>query len=305
MSLKKPKNILRILALGDSFTLGWGVNAEKSWPKQLEGRLRDVGNNVEVINAGVAGAGLSLEVEVCRDYVGTFKPDQIVLGFYSTDDLAQNLVSYSERKRGLSKIVSSTWPNFAKLKQDKYVFETLGLDEKGEIFIQEVWKQRAESETKRRNNILENVSNRVAEDFEAGKLNPLQVIWAYEKPDFWLLVLNKDALSASISATDEFLSQLKECAGDVPVTVFLIPSQELVSKTYHQFRKELGFRVDDELLDFDFDKHLKPIVQNHGFDYISLLSDFRADGCLDCYFPYDSHMTEVGYRRVAEKFMIR
>ena len=39
-----------ILALGDSTTFGWGVEAEETWPEQLEDRL-----SMPVVNAGVPG----------------------------------------------------------------------------------------------------------------------------------------------------------------------------------------------------------------------------------------------------------
>jgi len=41
-------------------------------------------------------------------------------------------------------------------------------------------------------------------------------------------------------------------------------------------------------------------AKEFGYVYISALSDFRRDGCLDCYFPYDGHMTKSGHERVAK-----
>ena len=47
------------LAVGDSFTVGFGVRAEESWPEQLEGLLqRSRSAGVEVVNAGVSGYSL-------------------------------------------------------------------------------------------------------------------------------------------------------------------------------------------------------------------------------------------------------
>lgn len=46
---------VRILALGDSLTAGFGLAAESAFPVRLEARLRAEGRDVRVINAGVSG----------------------------------------------------------------------------------------------------------------------------------------------------------------------------------------------------------------------------------------------------------
>lgn len=59
----KPKQIptptknggLKIIAIGDSLTAGYGLRLDESYPKQLEKKLILGGYDVEVINAGVSG----------------------------------------------------------------------------------------------------------------------------------------------------------------------------------------------------------------------------------------------------------
>jgi acyl-CoA thioesterase-1 len=46
---------LRVVALGDSITAGYGLTTEQAYPALIEKRLRDEGLNVEVVNAGVSG----------------------------------------------------------------------------------------------------------------------------------------------------------------------------------------------------------------------------------------------------------
>lgn len=46
---------LRLVAVGDSLTAGYGLPVNDSFPAQLEVLLRQRGHNVQVINAGVSG----------------------------------------------------------------------------------------------------------------------------------------------------------------------------------------------------------------------------------------------------------
>ena len=46
---------LRIVALGDSLTAGYGVPADASFPARLETALRAKGHDVTIVNAGVSG----------------------------------------------------------------------------------------------------------------------------------------------------------------------------------------------------------------------------------------------------------
>jgi acyl-CoA thioesterase-1 len=50
-----PDRPLRIVALGDSLTAGYGLPQNAAFPVVLERALRARGHNVEVINAGVSG----------------------------------------------------------------------------------------------------------------------------------------------------------------------------------------------------------------------------------------------------------
>ncbi|HKE01778.1 MAG TPA: SGNH/GDSL hydrolase family protein [Planctomycetota bacterium] len=84
---KKPGE-LRVLAIGDSFTIGHGVRLEDAWPQVLERLIRDrIGAPVEVINGGFAAgshwpAGYVDWIE--RDAFA-LHPDLLVIGFTLND----------------------------------------------------------------------------------------------------------------------------------------------------------------------------------------------------------------------------
>lgn len=79
----------RILATGDSFTFGWGVNDSETYPVQLERALQhrsDLG--IEVINAGFAACYYPDTYYLYLKNIGLdLKPDLVVLGFFLGNDV--------------------------------------------------------------------------------------------------------------------------------------------------------------------------------------------------------------------------
>lgn len=74
------KNTTRILVLGDSFVLGWGVKQEKTLTYLLEQKL----GNAEVINAGVGNYNTLLERKQLQRLT-QLNPDIVLLEFYIND----------------------------------------------------------------------------------------------------------------------------------------------------------------------------------------------------------------------------
>ncbi len=90
--LKKPTNTYRILVIGDSMTMGWGVRQEKTYPAQLEELLNaeppDVFRNsvkFEVLNLGVGNYNTVQEIVYLRKVGLQFEPDIIILGYFIND----------------------------------------------------------------------------------------------------------------------------------------------------------------------------------------------------------------------------
>ncbi len=100
IDIDKKENF-RILCVGDSWTFGWGVNIENSWPASLERYLKENGiSHVQVINAGKPGMYSRSYKTALRKMIPALKPDLVILGMLQLDDLAQ---SYEEAHRPVKK----------------------------------------------------------------------------------------------------------------------------------------------------------------------------------------------------------
>lgn len=86
----------RVAVLGDSFTFGWGVQPEQAWPALLEDRLDEglagSGVDAEVLNFGVPGYNTWLSLLHWKRVVSRYKPDAVLLGYYSNDAVVDRRV---------------------------------------------------------------------------------------------------------------------------------------------------------------------------------------------------------------------
>ncbi len=89
-TLEKDNNVYRILIVGDSFTYGFGVNNNETYPAILEGLLNSLNsdNQFEVWNAGFAsGYTEDTFYLYLRDIGLKFNPDVIIVGLFVENDI--------------------------------------------------------------------------------------------------------------------------------------------------------------------------------------------------------------------------
>lgn len=80
-----PKAGKRILLLGDSFTMGYGVARGEIFADRLE---RDLG--VDVVNAGTGGYEIVHQIQLLTEYGKSLAPDLVLYVLYLGNDLAWN-----------------------------------------------------------------------------------------------------------------------------------------------------------------------------------------------------------------------
>ncbi len=109
-TLEKGDGVIRVLALGDSFTFGVGVaRTSDLWPARLEALLSALGGGagatspreemsgaVEVVNLGTAGFTTANQAELLRRLGWQFDPDLVVIQFFVNDLLPSGPDFYHE-----------------------------------------------------------------------------------------------------------------------------------------------------------------------------------------------------------------
>lgn len=94
-SYSKPDRTRRILCLGDSFTFGYGVEAEETYPKVMERKLNAIpwqNQAWEVLNAGVGSTGTAQQLAYFVSEGYKYQPDFVLLGFFQENDFWDNVV---------------------------------------------------------------------------------------------------------------------------------------------------------------------------------------------------------------------
>lgn len=87
----KPPGTQRVVCLGDSFTLGWGVRRERGWPVRIEEELRRQWPQLQVVNCGGAGSSYADEyLYALRDRFGRFSPDLVLVTLCLNDLIVTN-----------------------------------------------------------------------------------------------------------------------------------------------------------------------------------------------------------------------
>lgn len=95
----KPPGLRRIVSLGDSFTLGYEVDAHQTFSSVLERELRSQGLEVEVLNAGVSGYSSAEECLYLERELLRYEPDLVLVSYFG-NDLVDNIRSGLFRLEG-------------------------------------------------------------------------------------------------------------------------------------------------------------------------------------------------------------
>jgi lysophospholipase L1-like esterase len=87
----KPPGALRVAVLGDSMTAGIATDEGRRFVGRLQSSLAAAAERpVEVMNFGVASASTGSELVTWREVVAGYRPDLVLLAFFTGNDLGDN-----------------------------------------------------------------------------------------------------------------------------------------------------------------------------------------------------------------------
>lgn len=93
-----PANITRIVVLGDSYTMGDGVELEDAYPKQFESFLLSAGDHVEVMNCGVSATNSLNQLAILQQVITDYHPHLVILGYNINDFDYPTMTKFEKQK---------------------------------------------------------------------------------------------------------------------------------------------------------------------------------------------------------------
>ena len=237
LPVAKPPGTVRIVGLGDSVVLGWGVGYDDAALTKI-GRLVEarVGRPTETVNTGVPSYNTANEVATYRRKGRLYHPDVVVLIFLDNDFGFPSLMlapverltlrtSYlrEQIRRGLVQY----WPEAAQYEQVEFIssrrLDELWAKKAGQpLTDRERWLQRVEAHYRAMSGFdavkasLTDLGNMLREDGAIGVLvyDPVNMTvghpGSYEKNAGWVVKTAREAGLEAIDMTPVFEAYLKE-----------------------------------------------------------------------------------------------
>jgi len=308
----------RVIAIGDSFTYGFGVNLEDTWVKVLERRLQASELDVEIINCGRPGAGPADYARFAKKIIPVLKPDLVLVGLLQDDiGVGDPPLLEAEWNDALA-WVRSSFPNIMRLAGQQQPWETKE-DEEGDIASPQVKSsqlnreldanamrvnlEQASPEARARFDLLEPL---VKERALSGNLNPFMIVSALNGPNYyvWRLALDTNAMQDFIDRTAANLSYIRTvaeyCGGRA--AVLGIPLGPYVNRHAHENVQRLGFEVTAEMLTTNAPDHGTELAsQQAGLPCRTATEAFRKRADQPgLFYDLDGHLTPEGHTLYAE-----
>lgn len=299
---------IRALAIGDSFTFGWGVPIEGTWVKRLERGLETRGKAIEIANLGKPGTGPIEYAAVATIAAPLLHPNLVLVALQQTDDLQQavpdpvflGLLKGLERETVVTRVKSfwqQAFPNFLLLFSGKRV-ESAGWG----FAVARILEIFSDSERDR----FQRLDPEVRRMFLNGQLNPGLLAVATKVPGYFVepADLTSQRMRERIDALASQLQTIKQAATKVnaQAVVLSVPNRAYVSAADIANVRRLGFETRPGFADWSVpDDVFRDVAARVGVRVITVTDAFRQACRVErCYYQFDDHFNDAGHRIFAE-----
>lgn len=296
---------IRAVAIGDSFTYGWGVNLEDTWCKRLESNLRKQGFDIEILDCGKPGTGPEDYCRMAECVIPRLKPDIVIVGMTQTEDLLSvdclNPISFL-KDNFQNLILLYRCIQFRRLPHGSPLIMTAADVRQGHAKSARELAGRMSKDERAR---LEQLDPEVKEAFFAGRLNPWQIAVGVQNAEHWTGEVTPRNLPARIRGAASRFRRIKETASryGAQVIVVCVPQGFTVCRESITGWSRMGFTMDPAMLQSDEpDQSIAEVCRRAGIEAChTVTKEFRKH--IDetgLYFQLDQHMTAAGQALFAD-----
>lgn len=276
----QPKNKFdyRILMLGDSFTIGWGIDQGKTFSDLLEQKYNQDQLKVDVINGGTTSYSPILEYLFLKEKGLKYNPDLIILNFdlsdFQNDYYYQKLVRYDASGKIIG--VSPEEANFLKL---------VYLNVKLIKFLESpflVLDSKFPSKTILGEKYFYNLD--------------------YDRYALTRETISKEAEKKYTETSLKYLKLIQQLALEKNSTLVLVAypyGHQVSGKEWAKGRHNYGFEP-GKVYSSRPEEILAKFAAENNITFISLYPEFKASDKFPLYYPYDGHLTPEGHQLFAD-----
>lgn len=302
---------VRVVVIGDSFTFGYGVQAEEAWVKKVEFLVQKDGFEVEVVNCGKPGADPYHYAAWAERIIPVLRPDLVVVALLSDDVmLAPPSWSFATRLVGLSRRIFPNLTAVAAARLGGGAAPPMPAyhrsKEENRALNANAARFNLENGTAEQKARFAGLDSEVRKCFLEGNLNPHLVMIALGGPDLysWWTDLKAPMIKDWVERTGGCLKRIRNIAErhGAKVMALSVPLGVYVNREVHESIKRVGFQHPEGILSTDGpDEIARRACAAAGIPWSTVTPEMRKHvDEAGLYFPLDGHFTAKGHALYAE-----